>query len=126
DVVDDLPVDRRHRLEHLVAPRLDGPLGRLAGELGQRLLTAGPVAGHVDVDAGAVAADTALDRGADELLDGIDRGGAGPDQETEVLPLDVDIHVVVTLGPGGHGGRQPETLDETPGEGLSQLSLLLE
>ena len=50
----------------------------------------------------------------------------GPIRRPRSLPVDVDRHVVVALGPGGHRGRQPEALDETPGEGLRHLGLLLE
>ena len=74
----------RHRLEDLVAPRFQGPLGRLAGELGQCLLAPGPVAGDVEMDPGAMAADPALDRRADEFLEGVDGGRPGPDQQAEV------------------------------------------
>ena len=70
--------------------------------------------------------DPALHRRADELLESVDGGRPRADQQPQVAAFDVDHHVVVALGPGGHGGRQPETLDETPGEGLRHFGLLIE
>ena len=71
-------------------------------------------------------ADPALHGRPDELLDRVDGGRPGPDQQAQVASSDVDRHVVVAFGPGGHGGLQPEALDETPGEGLRHFGLLLE
>ena len=118
---------RRHRLEDLVAARLDGPLGGLPGELGQRLLAPGPVAGHVDVDPGAVppirrwtAVRTSSWTASSVAAFGARSAGRGRRRRCRPVTSSSPSVRAATVG------RQPEALDETPGEGLRQLGLFLE
>ena len=72
-VVDDLAVERRHRLERLGTAGLEHLLGDAPGELLERLAALGAVAGDVDVDAHAVPVGLALDDRPHELLDRVER-----------------------------------------------------
>ena len=116
---------RRHRLERLRTAGLEHLLGERPGELGERLAALRPVAGDVDVDPHAVPVGLALHHRAHELLDRVQRRALRPDEEPEVVAGDLDDdHVVVDHALGL--GAEVEGVDQTLGELLGRLGLLLD
>ena len=99
--MDDLALDRRHRLERHGLAGADGVGGGPRGDVAQRPLAARPVALGVDDD---------LDRrllvpvhdGVRQVLHGVDRVAVAADQEAQVVARHRRRHAVVAT-------RRPST-----------------
>src|SRR5688500_17611113 len=96
-LVDDLPLDRGHRLELDPLPRGRGLLGHSQRERVERGLAAVAVAGRVDHDRHALVIAAPKEDRVREVLDRVDRLAVAADQHPEVVALTDDANLLVAL-----------------------------
>ena len=95
-LVDDLALERSHRLEPHRPAVVDGGLGGLVGRGAQRDRSALAVAGGVNHHSLAVVGATARDP-VGNVLDRVDHLAVAADQKPEVVPLEVGVHLLLVL-----------------------------
>ena len=113
-------------------PGLLDPVGLLRGEALQGLLATGPVPGHVDPEPALERPGVLLgDGGAGQLLDRVQGGPAGTDQQAEVVAGDGDLEVLVVLagrldvGVGAEGVHESRTKSRALGSCSSRVMSLM-
>ena len=108
-VVDDLAIGRRHRLQHASDTGGLHFLGHLVGKRAQCNTATLAVAADVHAQTRVVIAEPALRGHPGQILDCLQRGAAGTDQQTELLAVHPNLQVVTVFDQlGGTGrGRRP-------------------